>query len=71
MELIVVKTFAEQMRELNAGCMRFYYKTHQERYKTVHICECGGKYQVSSKSKHMKTLKHKKYCEELYEYNQF
>jgi hypothetical protein len=44
---------------------RLYKLANLDKYKTVINCDCGGSYQVKSKSRHTKTKGHLKYLENL------
>lgn len=59
---------AKHREEINAKAKQYRDK-HKEKiyaYRNQKFnCECGGKYTLSGRSHHYKTLKHKKYLEEL------
>jgi hypothetical protein len=63
--IVMTEEMKKEWKEDNARCMRFYYKTHQERYKKKYDCECGGRYQIANKSAHEKTKKHQVYISTL------
>ena len=57
--------YYEENREIVKEKSRKYKEENADKLKEVHTCECGGKYIFSGKSRHIKTLKHIKYFEEL------
>jgi hypothetical protein len=50
----------KEWNEDNKVKIKEYYKNKDEK---KNICECGGKYCFTSKSKHFKTKKHQKYLQ--------
>lgn len=57
----------------NAEYMKSYYLKHREAYLqkskdrcvVKNPCPCGGRYSLSYKSHHVKTMRHKKWMESL------
>ena len=40
-----------------------YHKKHEDKIKSVTVCECGGKYQYYYEKQHNTSLRHIAYCE--------
>jgi len=59
------KQYRENNKEQIKEKQKQYYEDNKElfiEYKKQHFnCECGGKYYICDKSKHLKTTKHKQY----------
>jgi len=59
------KEYNKEYQQLNIDQIKEhkkeYYKLNAEKIKEKQTCECGGKYTISSKSKHNRTTKHINY----------
>jgi hypothetical protein len=47
----------------NKEYFKDYYQVNKEKLNTKYICECGGRYSYSSKTRHDKTQKHQKWLQ--------
>ena len=63
------KKYTLENKELIANQNKIYRLKNVEKIVTRALqkfdCECGGKYNYSTKSAHLKTLKHLKYCKSI------
>jgi hypothetical protein len=63
------KEYYEDNKEHIKEYKKKYYKDNKdkilEKNKETHKCECGGKYTIYHKCRHLKTNRHLKYCESI------
>lgn len=59
------KLYRLNHREEHKLYSKNYYQQNKDYWKQYYTCDCGGVYYLSNKSKHLKTMKHKKYIENI------
>ena len=56
-----IKQMVQERSEYNKN----YYQQNKEYFTTKYKCDCGGTYNMTSRSRHNKCKKHIKYIESL------
>lgn len=59
------KKYREDRRSEIKEKMKVYYSEHKDKFLEKFDCPCGGKYIKSTKSRHLKTQKHRTFLENL------
>tara|TARA_B110000977_G_scaffold9098_1_gene12115 strand:- start:160 stop:618 length:459 start_codon:yes stop_codon:yes gene_type:complete len=58
------KVYRENNRENIALISKRYYETNRVKLNETIYCECGGKYSIKTKPRHLRTKKHLAYIDE-------
>jgi hypothetical protein len=56
-----LKQYYDENREQMHAYSRKYYDKHKEEINAKHSCDCGGRYAMLHKSRHIKSKKHQDY----------
>lgn len=59
--MTTIKEMVEDRSQYNKN----YYQQNKEYFTKKYICDCGGRYNMTSRSRHNKSKKHIKYIESL------